>query len=97
MHIRHKTPVSKAYPRFATLPAMSAHPPFSPTICSSGKLALHQQCEALLQDHEFPAVFLGVANARQVLHQKQEGWVDVEHPERGKVNKDTGWFPLARI
>jgi hypothetical protein len=72
---------------------MSAH---RPTICSSGKLALDKHCQGFLQDHKFPAAFLGVANARQVLYQKQEGWVDAENPERGKVNKDTGWFPLPR-
>ena len=60
-----------------------------PTITSEGKAALDQLLKDTEKEGKVPPVFFAACNAQEILYENQEGWVEEEKRERGRINGDT--------
>ncbi|KAJ9103923.1 hypothetical protein QFC21_002386 [Naganishia friedmannii] len=60
-----------------------------PTLAGNGKAALDQLLKDTEKAGKVPPVFFAAANANEIFYENQEGWVEKEKPERGRINEDT--------
>lgn len=70
-----------------------------PTISDGGKKALDQLLKNTEEEGKVPPVFFAACNAQDILYENQQGWVEKDKPERGRINEDTsqstGFHPDA--
>lgn len=71
-----------------TIPVASNEFPL-PTLTETGKAALDQLLKDTEKAGKVPSVFFAAANAKEILYENQEGWLEKEKPERGRINEDT--------
>lgn len=73
-----------------TIPVVAANEFPLPTLAANGKAALDQLLKETEKQGKVPPVFFAAANAKEILYDNQEGWVEKERQERGRINEDTG-------
>jgi hypothetical protein len=60
-----------------------------PKISDDGKNALDQLLKDIEEEGKVPPVFFAACNAQDILYENQQGWVEKDKPERGRINEDT--------
>lgn len=63
-----------------------------PTITSEGREALDKLLKDTENEGNVPPVFFAACNAQEIIYENQEGWVEVDKPERGRINENTSKY-----
>lgn len=68
-----------------------------PTLTEAGRKSLDDHLKTVNNNDQFPAVFLGAANAKEVLYVNEMGNLDLNDTSKGKVGRDTSESGVSHV